>query len=150
MITSTQSGYAPKNRFAGLATTKDSDDDTANIIVETIHLHVANFSAQTMATINKHATQTNVSLQQLASNTSQLHQQQQAIMNQMAMMSLEGTYQGAAAAVTLQQVAHAPPQICQPPALPHYQKGYYNTPQQSGEHGCMAGGGGGCSHVGRG
>ncbi len=73
------------------------------------------------ARINEHAMQINASLQQLAENTSQLHQQQQAIMNQMAMMSLGGAYQGAAAVAPLQQIAHAPPQIYQPPALPHYQ-----------------------------
>ncbi len=67
---------------------------------------MANLSAQMTAMINEHATQTNASLQHLAGNTSQLHQQQQAIMNQIAMMPLGGAYQGAAAAVTLQQIAH--------------------------------------------
>jgi hypothetical protein len=67
-------------------------------------------------------------------------------MNQMAMMSLGGAYQGAAAAVTPQQIAHAPPQNYQPPALPHYQQGYYNMPQQSGGRGRMVGQGGGRSH----
>jgi hypothetical protein len=59
-------------------------------------------------------------------------------MNQMAGMSLGGAYQGAAAVVTPQQIAHAPPQIYQPPLLPHYQQGYYNTLQKSGGHGCTA------------
>ncbi len=56
-ITSTQSGYAQSNSFAGLATNKDSDDDTdtADTIAGTIYLHMANLSAQTMATLNKHA-----------------------------------------------------------------------------------------------
>jgi hypothetical protein len=100
---------------------------------------MVNLSVQTMATINEHATQTNAFLQQLVANTSQLYQEQQAIMNQRAMMSLGGAYQGAAAAVTPQQIARAPPQIYQPPALPHYQQGYYNTSQQSGGNGCKAG-----------
>ena len=106
---------------------------------------MANLTAQTTATLNKHATQMNTSLQQLAANNAQLHQQQQAIMNQMAMMSLEGAYQGAAAVVTPQQTAHIPPQIYQPPALPHHHQGYYNAPQQSGGHGRMAGQSGGRS-----
>ncbi len=51
-------------------------------------------------------------------------------MNQMAMMSLGGAYQGAVAAMTLQKIAHAPPQIYQPSALPRYQQGYYSMPKQ--------------------
>ncbi len=90
---------------------------------------MANLTAQTTATLKEHAMQSNVSLQQLVANNAQLHQQQQAIMNQMAMMSLRGAYQGAAAVLTPQQTAQAPPQIYLPPALPHHQQGYYNTPQ---------------------
>jgi hypothetical protein len=61
---------------------------------------MVNLSVQTMATIYEHATQTNAFLQQLVANTSQLYQEQQAIMNQMAVMSLGDAYQGAEAAVT--------------------------------------------------
>jgi hypothetical protein len=128
-ITSIQGGYAQNSRFAGLATNKDSDNDIADTIAGTIHLHMANLSAQRTATINEHATQTNASFQQLMANTSQLHQQQQVIMNQMSMVSLGDAYQSAAAAVTPQQIALAQSQIYQPPALPHYQQGYYKTPQ---------------------
>jgi hypothetical protein len=71
-ITSTQGGYAQSNRFAGLATNEDSDDNTADTITEKINLHMANLTAQTMATLNKQAKQTNVSLQQLAANNAQL------------------------------------------------------------------------------
>jgi hypothetical protein len=39
-ITSTQSGYAQSNRFASLATNKDSDDDTADTIAGTINSHI--------------------------------------------------------------------------------------------------------------
>jgi hypothetical protein len=145
MISSTQSGYAQSNCFVGLATNEDSGNDTADTTTGTIHLHMANLTVQTKATLNEHAMQTNASLQELAANTSQLHQQQQAIMNQMAMMSLGGAYQGAAAVVTTQQITHTAPQIYQPPALPHYQQGYYNMPQQSGGRGCMVGNSGGCS-----
>jgi hypothetical protein len=41
---------------------------------------MANLTAQTAATINEHAAQTNKFLQQLTANTTQLHQQQ-AMMN---------------------------------------------------------------------
>jgi hypothetical protein len=63
-------------------------------------------------------------------------------MNQMAMMSLGGSYQSAAAVVTLQQTAHAPPQIYLPPAL------LYTTPQKFGGRGCTAGQSGGGSRGG--
>ncbi len=114
-----QSGYTQGNHIAGLATNKDSDNDTADTIAGTIHLLTANLTVQTTATLNEHAMQTNASLQQLAANTSQPHQQQQTTMNQMAMMSLRGAYQHAAVAVILQQIVHALLQIYQPPALPH-------------------------------
>jgi hypothetical protein len=142
-ITSTQSGYAQSNCFAGLATNEDSDINTANTIAGTINLHMANLTAQTTATLNKHATQMNTSLQQLAANNAQLHQQQQAIMNQMAMMSLGGAYQGAAAVVIPQQTIRVPPQIYLPSALPHHQQGYFTMPQVFGGYGCMAGQSGG-------
>ncbi len=71
-----QSGCAQSNRFTGLATNKDSDDNTADTIAGRINLHMANLTAQTMATLNEHVTQTNASLQQLAANNAQLHQQQ--------------------------------------------------------------------------
>jgi hypothetical protein len=64
-----QSGYAQGNCFAGLATNKDSDNNTVDIIAGTIHLHMENFTAQTMATLNEHAMQTNASLQLLTANT---------------------------------------------------------------------------------
>jgi hypothetical protein len=84
---------------------------------------MANLMAQTKVTLNEHATQINAILQQLAANNAQLHQQQQAIMNQMAMMFLGGAYQGATAIVTPKQTAHVPPQIYLPPAFPTINKG---------------------------
>jgi hypothetical protein len=111
---------------------------------------MADLTALTMATLNEQATQMNASLQQLAANNAQLHQQPQAIMKQMAMMSLGGAYQGAPAVVTPQQTAHTPPQIYLPPALPHHQQGYYTTPQKFGGHGCTAGQSSGRSCSGRG
>ncbi len=61
-ITSTQSGYTQSNRFPDLATNKDSDNNTLDIIAGTTHLHMENLFAQTMATINKHTMQPNASL----------------------------------------------------------------------------------------
>ncbi len=104
-----QSGYTQGNRFAVLATNKSSDNNTVDTITGTIHLRMANLIAQMAATLNKQATQTNTSLQQLVVKTSQHQQQQQAIMNWMAMISLGGAYQGALTAATPQQIAHAPP-----------------------------------------
>ena len=144
-ITSAQGGFTPANRFAGLATDGDSDDDTAETIAGTINSHLANFTAQTTATINEHASQTNASIQQLAANATQLHQQQQAMMNQMAMLTLNN---GAHA----QQATFArpPTQIYQPAALPQYQQqGYSNTPQQFGGRGGGTGGRGGGGRGGR-
>ncbi len=139
MITSTQSGYTQSNLFTSLATNKDSDNDIKDTIAGTINSHMASLTAQTMATRNKHPAQRNVSLQQLAASNAQLHQQQQAIINQMAMMSLGGAHQGATAVVTMQQTAHAPPQLYLPLALSHHQQGYYYAPQQFGGCGCTAG-----------
>jgi hypothetical protein len=70
---------------------------------------------QTAVTINEHAVQMNSSLQQLATNATQLHQQQQAIMNQMAIMTMN---HDAAAAAIQHTIARAPTQIYQPMALP--------------------------------
>jgi len=145
-ITSAQGEFAQNNRFAGLATDVDFDDDTAETIAGTINSHMANLTAQTAATINEHATQTNASLQQLAANMTQLHQQQQAMMNQMAMMTMNN---GAQAGAEQQNFAQPPTQIYQPATLPQYQQGYSNTPQQFGGRG-GAGGRGGGSRGGRG
>jgi len=98
------------------------------------------------ATVNKHATQTNASLQQLAANATQLHQQQQAMMNQMAMMTMSN---GAQAGTAQQTFAQPPTQIYQPATLPQYQQGYSNTPQQFGGRGGAAGGCGGGSRGGQ-
>jgi hypothetical protein len=49
-------------------------------------LHMANLLLQTMATIKASRTQVNATLQQMATNQSQLQQQQQQMMQQMAMM----------------------------------------------------------------
>ena len=87
-ITSAQGGYAQNNSFAGLTTNDESNKDTANTIAGTITSHMERLSKMTTATINKHAMQKNTSLQQLAANTNQLHQQQQDIINQMAMMTM--------------------------------------------------------------
>jgi hypothetical protein len=100
----------------------------------------------TTVLINKHATQTNASLQQLTANTNQLHQQQQDIINQMTMMTMN---HGTTAPVTQQTFACAPPPINQPLALPHYQQGYNISQQQFGGQGTTGRRGGGYSRGGR-
>jgi hypothetical protein len=89
----------------------DSNNDTAETIAGTINSHMANLTAQTAATINKHATQTNASLQQLAANTTQLHHQQQAMMNQMAMMAMNKVRKQ----VQRNTLLHNPPHKCTSP-----------------------------------
>ena len=88
---------------------------------------------------------TNASLQQLTLNTNQLHQQQQDIINQMAMMM---TNHCAAAAVTQHTITCAPLQIYQTTVLPQYQQGYNIPQQQFGGWGTACRGGGGYSHGG--
>jgi hypothetical protein len=139
-ITSAQGGFAQNNRFEDLATEVDSNNDTAETIAGTINLHMANLTAQTAATINKHATQMNASLQQLAANMTQLHQRQQAMMNRMGMMTMNYSVQ---AGVAQQTFARPSTQMYQPAALPQYQHGYGNTPQQFGGRGGAGGQGGG-------
>ena len=142
-VTSAQGGYAQNNCFAGLTTNEESNKDTANTITGTITSHMAKLSEMTMASINEHATQTNAFLQQLAANTNQLHQQQQDIINQMAMMTIN---HGAPAPATHQTFPHAPQPIYQPPALPHYQLGYNIPEQQFGGWGTTGRRGGGSGH----
>jgi hypothetical protein len=55
MITSARGGFTQDNRFAGLATDVNSNDDTAETIAGIINLHMANLTAQTAAAINEHA-----------------------------------------------------------------------------------------------
>ena len=89
-----------------------------------------------MASINEHTTQTNASLQQLAVNTNHLHQQQQDIINQMAMMTMNHS---AKVPATHQTFTHVPPPIYEPPALPQYQQGYNISQQQFGGQGTAGG-----------
>jgi hypothetical protein len=63
-----------------------SEDDTAETIMGTINLHMANLLLQTTATIKASRMQVNATLQQMATNQAQLQQQQQQMMQQMAMM----------------------------------------------------------------
>jgi hypothetical protein len=87
-----QGGYTSCNRFvpfqANNATDNDIlDDNTAETIAITINSHMANLLAQTAASLEANATQINASLQQLATNNVQLHQQQQSLMQQMALLT---------------------------------------------------------------
>jgi hypothetical protein len=61
------------------------------MIAGTLTSHMANLLAQTAASIKANATQINVSLQKLASNNAQLHQQQQSLMQQMTMLTTNAT-----------------------------------------------------------
>ncbi len=84
-MTTGQGGYASRNRFAGFANNAGEDnvldDDTAKTITTTINSHMASLSAQTAASLEANAMQINASLQQLATNNAQLHQQQQSLMH---------------------------------------------------------------------
>ena len=84
-MTTGQGGYASCNRFAGLVNNAAEDDvldnDTAETIATTINSHMANLSMQTAASLEANAMQINASLQQLATNNAQLHQQQQSLMH---------------------------------------------------------------------
>ena len=134
-VTSAQGGYAQNNQLAGLTRNEESTNNTADTIADTITTHMAKLSKMRTASINKHTTQTNASLQQLAANTNQLHQQQEDIINQMGMMTMN---HGASAPATQQTFARAHPPIYQPPALPQYQLGYNMAPQQFGGCGTTA------------
>jgi hypothetical protein len=82
-MTTGQGGYASCNRFAGFANNAGEDDvlddDTTETIATTINSHMANLSMQMEASLEANATQINTSLQQLANNNVQLHQQQQLL-----------------------------------------------------------------------
>ncbi len=76
-----QGGYKSCNHFAPFQANNATDNDvlnanTAEIIAITINAHMANLLAQTVASLKANATQINASLQQLATNNAQLHQQQ--------------------------------------------------------------------------
>ena len=83
------SGYALINRFVGLAEIeKESDKDLVETLAGTITTHVENLSAQTAASIDANTTQMNALLQQMAPHSAQLQKQQQAMMQQMAMLTM--------------------------------------------------------------
>jgi hypothetical protein len=84
-MTAGQGGYTSCNCFAPFqannATDNDvSDDDTAETIAITFNSHMANLSVQMAASLEANVTQINPSLQQLATNNAQVHQQQQSLM----------------------------------------------------------------------
>ncbi len=78
-----QGGYT--NRYVGLSAEDDvSDDSMTKTIAGTIMCTLA----QTTASPKANANQINALLKQLAANNNQLNQQQQAILQQMAMLSM--------------------------------------------------------------
>jgi hypothetical protein len=138
-MTTSQGGYTSRNRFAAFANATDkevSDNDTAETITTTINSHMANLSAQTAASLNANATQINASLQQLATNNAQLHQQQQLMMQKMAMLTTNTNMPRNNTYMAL------PMQIYAPLPIPGYQQQSFYHPRGHGR-------GGGHSHGGR-
>jgi hypothetical protein len=135
-MTTGQGGYVSRNPFAGLVNNAAEDDvlgdDTAETIATTINSHMANLSVQMAASLEANTSQINASLQQLANHNAQLHQQQQSLMQQMAMLTTN-------VATTRNNKYVAPPtQIYALPPLHGFQ-------QQSYYPHCRDGHGGGCS-----
>ena len=131
-----QGKYMSRNCFATLAanataiTEEASDDDTAKTITGTINSHMAHLSQQTTATLEANRNQINASLQQLASNNEQLHQQQQALMQQMPMLTtntnVPRTRITAGARINypfgINAIARPPTQVYVPPPLQGFQQ----------------------------
>ena len=140
MTTAAQGGYSLCNHFAALTTEGAGDDhasdDTAETIAGTINSHMANLSAQTAASIEANATQINASLQQLTANNTQLHQQQQAMMQQMAMLTTNATAARPTAYVPPVTYTAPPTQLYAAPPL----QGLY-TPRGGGRGGARSRGG---------
>jgi hypothetical protein len=155
-----QGGYALRNRFTalaanGTAVTKEvSDDDTTKTIAGTMNSHMEHLSQQTPATLEANANQIKTSLQQLASNNEQLHQQQQVLMPQMAMLTTNANVPrtkiaaGGARTNYPAAIAHPPTQIYAPPLLQGFQQQQPYYPPRGGGcgGGCSRQGGHGCGH----
>ena len=89
VTTAALSGYASINRFARLAEIDEtSDNGSVETLAGIITTHMANLSVQTATSINANTTQMNASLQQMATHGAQLQQQQQAMMQQIAMLTM--------------------------------------------------------------
>ena len=67
---------------------KASNEGSVETLAGTITTHMANLSVQTAAFIATNTTQMNTSLQQMATHGAQLQQQQQAMMQKMAMLTM--------------------------------------------------------------
>jgi hypothetical protein len=136
-MTTSQGGYTLPNRFVAFSNATDKevlDNNTAETITTTINSHMANLSAQTAAHLDANATQINASLQQLATNNAQLHQQQQLMMQQMAMLTTNAN-------TPRNNTYMAPPtQIYALPPIQGYQQQSFYHPRGDG-----CGGGHSCS-----
>jgi hypothetical protein len=108
------------NKCAGLSVEDEvSDDNTAETIVGTINTHMANLSTQITASIEANVTQIKTLLQQLATNNNQLNLQQQAILQQMAILSTNHLPE------TMARTYVPPaPLISSPPPFQDYQQKY--------------------------
>lgn len=119
--TAVMSGYASKNRYAGLMTDKEiSGDNTVETIAGTINTHMANLSAQTAASIEANAAQFNVLIQQLAAHGTHLQQQQQAMMQQMALLTMAPQQQRAPARTAQATIPKVIPQAIPNALVPQY------------------------------
>ena len=77
------------NRFAGLAEIGEaSNNGSVETLAGPITTHMANLSAQTAASIDANTMQMNALLQQMAAHGAQIQQQHQAMMQQMAMLTV--------------------------------------------------------------
>ncbi len=122
--TAAQGGYT--NRYVGLSAKDNiSNDDTTKTIVGTINAHMANLLAQTTASLEASANQINALLQQLAANNNQLNQQQQAILQQMAILFMNPPL-GTMAQTYIPQAT----QIFAPPLIQGYTQQYQQQFQQ--------------------
>jgi hypothetical protein len=146
-MTTGQGRYASQNCFAGLTATNDKyvcNNDSAETIAGTISLHFANLSVQMAAIIEANTMQVNVSLQQLAKNNPQLQQQQQVMMQQIALLSIN------AAMPHNNQYVHLRTQIYAPPSLQGFQQRYQQRGGGRGGGGRSQGGGASRGHGGGG
>jgi hypothetical protein len=112
VMTAGQGSYAFCNHFTGLFAVDDVfDNNTAKTFAKMFTLHMANLLAQMAASLKANAMQINESLQQLALNTAQLHQQQQLLIQQMAMLTTNATKACNYAYVPPSATLYAPPSL---------------------------------------
>ena len=80
--------FSQASAFANANGDDVSDDDSAETIATTINTHMANLTAQTAASLDANTTNMNATIQKLETTNAQLQQQQQLMMQQMAMLTM--------------------------------------------------------------